>query len=395
MAESLASEQISAAIDRQRLVDTAMALIEVPSPTGSGRAVADRLAEMLQADGFQVERPEGDWPTAPAVAVRFDSGKRGRTLQLSGHLDTVHLPFVPANEDGVNLYGSGSADMKGGIAINVETLRVLRETGLLSGGSILLTAYDLHERPWGDGHQLEAMIRDGYVGDGALIPEYLCDRIGVAGRGQAVFEVSIKRAGEKVHEVLRPAGTPDVIGAGAEVVLRLKQLMPQLEKKTHPHAGTDSVFVGMLSSGEIFNQSPTECRLSGTRRWVTPGDGQQALGELKDLLAEIAVQTNTTIEVQPVLSGEAFRLDTDDPLVEAFQASYCAVADRPALEVGNKPFVDDGNSFYSMKGIAALTHGPAATGAHTSDEKVPIDELVRVAHTYALTAIDYCPLHTQ
>ena len=204
MVESLISERICAAVNRQRLLATATALIEVPSPTGSGREVADRLAEILQADGFVVERPVGDWPQAPAVAVRFDSGRPGRTLQLSGHLDTVHLPFVPPSEDGVNLYGSGSADMKGGIAINVETLRVLRETELLQGGSILLTAYDLHERPWGDGHQLEAMIRDGYVGDGALIPEYLCDRIGVAGRGQAVFEVTISRDGEKVHEVLWP-----------------------------------------------------------------------------------------------------------------------------------------------------------------------------------------------
>ncbi len=388
------SEQILAAIDRRRILETAMGLIEVPSPTGNGCEVADSLAEMLKDDGFQVERPIGDWPTAPAVAVRFDSGKPGRTLQLSGHLDTVHLPFVPPREDGVNLYGSGSADMKGGIAINVETLRVLRETDLLAEGSILLTAYDLHERPWGDGHQLEGIIREGFVGDAALIPEYLCDRIGVAGRGQAVFEVAIRREGEKVHEVLRPQGTPDVIGAGAEVVLRLKQLQPVLEKKTHPHAGTDSVFVGMLTSGEIFNQSPTECRLSGTRRWVTPGDGDAAMRELGDLMAEVAAQTNTTIEVKPQLSGEAFRLDEDDPLVHAFMNSYGTVTDGGTLGFGNKPFVDDGNSFYSMKGIAGLTHGPAATGAHTLDEKVPIDELIRVVHTYALTAVDYCP-HTK
>ena len=73
-----------------------------------------------------------------------------------------------------------------------------------------------------------------------------------------------------------------------------------------------------------------------------------------------------------------------------FQCCYSAVSRKSALVAGNKPFVDDGNSFYSMKGIAALTHGPAATGAHTLDEKVPIDELVRVAQTYALTALDYC-----
>ena len=159
------SQQLAKAIDRDRLLKTAISLIEVPSPTGNAGEVADRLTEMLLEDGFQVERPLGGWPSAPAVAVRFDSGKSGRTLQLSGHLDTVHLPFVPPREDGINLYGAGSADMKGGIAINVETLRVLRDTGLLAGGAVLRTAYDLHERPWGDGHQLEGVIGEGALGD--------------------------------------------------------------------------------------------------------------------------------------------------------------------------------------------------------------------------------------
>ena len=389
MAASQTVEQIRAAVSRQRLLETAAALIEIPSPTGNAGEVADHLAQSLQADGFDVERPEGGWPQAPAVAVRFDSGRPGRTLQLSGHLDTVHLPFVPVREDGVHLYGSGSSDMKGGVAINVEVLRVLRDTGLLPGGSILLTAYDLHERPWGDGHQLDELIRAGYVGDGALIPEYLCDRLGVAGRGQAVFEVEITRPGDKMHEVLRPPDTPDVIGAGAEVVVRLQRLMAELEQSSHPHAGTDSVFVGMLASGEIFNQSPTECRLSGTRRWVTPGAGEAALDDLRALLDEVAAATGTAIDVNFQWSGDAFRLDEGDPLVGAFQSSYGTI-DGGRLEAGGKPFVDDGHSFYSIAGIPALTHGPAATGAHTLDERVPIDELVRVAQTYALTAVEYC-----
>ena len=33
---------------------------------------------------------------------------------------------------------------------------------------------------------------------------------------------------------------------------------------------------------------------------------------------------------------------------------------------------------------------PAATGAHTTDEQVPVAELLRVARVYALTALAYC-----
>ena len=52
-------------------------------------------------------------------------------------------------------------------------------------------------------------------------------------------------------------------------------------------------------------------------------------------------------------------------------ASHTAVAGSP-LPLGAKPFVDDGNIYASLGGIPALTHGPAATGAHTLNEAVPV-----------------------
>src|SRR5262245_16113614 len=88
-------ERLKRAVNRQRLVDTAIKLIAVPSRTGEAGAAADCLAQILTGGGFMVERPVGGHPAAPAVAVRFDTKRPGRTLQFNGHLDTVHLPFVP------------------------------------------------------------------------------------------------------------------------------------------------------------------------------------------------------------------------------------------------------------------------------------------------------------
>ena len=116
----------------------------------SAADVAGCLDELLRADGFEVERPVCDWPESPAVVARLPFGQGGRVLQVDGHLDTVHLPFVPPRvEDGV-LYGSGCSDMKGGIAAAVEAMRVLRECGAPQSGGMLLTAHDQHEGPVGE-----------------------------------------------------------------------------------------------------------------------------------------------------------------------------------------------------------------------------------------------------
>jgi acetylornithine deacetylase/succinyl-diaminopimelate desuccinylase-like protein len=382
-------DTLKSAINRQRLVDTAVRLIAVPSPSGDARAVSDCLARMLAEEGFSVERPEGGHAAAPAVAVRFSAGKPGRTLQFNGHLDTVHLPFVPPRVEAGRITGSGSSDMKAGVAAAVEALRVLRETGALSGGGILLTAHDLHETPWGDGSQLDRLIGEGYVGDGVLLPEYLNQCLPVVGRGGFTWKVTIRRPGPPVHEVLRPGGEPSVIKAGAALIARLDQLNQELAKRTDPLAGPETVFVGQIHSGEIFNQYPQECRVEGTRRWLPDTRRADAEQEFRDLMADLARTTGTTIAADINLMRDAFRLQPDDPLVAAFQQSYAATAGQP-LRIGAKPFCDDGNSFWALAGAPAITHGPTAAGAHTLNEWVSIDDLERVALVYALTAVAYC-----
>ncbi|MDE2887015.1 MAG: M20/M25/M40 family metallo-hydrolase [Gemmatimonadota bacterium] len=382
-------EELRIAVNRERLVETAKALISVPSPTRSAGAVADRLAEILADDGFEVKRPEADWPEAPAVVVRLETGRRGRTLQFDGHLDTVHLPFVPPSlEDGI-LCGSGASDMKGGIAAAVEALRALRETEALAGGGVLLTAHDHHEGPWGDRRQVRALVAEGFVGDAVMLPEYLADRLPLAGRGMAIFEVSIRREGDPVHEVLRAPETPDVPGVGAELVCRLRSLNKTLAKTSDPWSGRDAVFVGFIESGEIYNQAPVGCTVRGTRRWVTPGRTDAVEAGFRALVDELAVESGTSATVDFQIQGDAFRVSHEDAIVSAFQSAYSAVTGRE-LPVGGKPFVDDGNSYAAFAGIPALTHGPDAKGAHTLSEAVAVDELVRVARVYAMTAVAYC-----
>jgi acetylornithine deacetylase/succinyl-diaminopimelate desuccinylase-like protein len=381
-------DRVRKLVSRDRLLDTAVRLISVPSPTGDAGAGLDALANHLNSDGFTVSREAASHPKAPAVVTRLDSGRPGKCLQFNGHLDVVHLPFVPPRIEGNLLRGSGSCDMKGGSAAAIEALRALRDGGLIERGSVLFVAHDLHEAPWGLGQQIDALIRTGLHGDAVLIPEPLNQTLPVIGRGAATWKVVLSRSGTPVHEVMRPADEPNVIAAGADLVRRIGELDARVSAGVDSPAGKPSAFVGQVHAGEIYNQYPKECMLEGTRRWLPGTDPAAIEREFRGLLAEVERDHRVTADLDWRFIRGAFRLDEADPFVTAFQESHTAVSGS-RLPTGPKLFVDDGNSFSSLAGIPAITHGPRAGGQHTAEEWADIDDLVRVAALYALTAVTY------
>lgn len=377
------------AIDRDRLVETAVRLIAAQSWTGQAGAAGEVLADLLSAEGFEVERPVAGHPACPAVVVRLDSGKPGRTLLFDGHIDTVHLPFVKPRVEGDLLRGSGSSDMKGGIAAAIEALLALRDSGTLKAGRLVLAAHDLHEAPWGASEQFDQLLRDGIAGDGVMIPEPLSDRLPVLGRGSATWAVTLRREGDPVHEVMRPPGQPQVIAAGARLVERIVALNERLSAVADPMAGSASAFIGQIHSGEIFNQSPSTCFLEGTRRWLPGTNPIDVQAEFVSIVRGVADDFGITPELRYQVIRDAFRLDQSHDLVGCFQSAYESISGHP-LKIGSKPFVDDGNSVDAIAGVPAITHGPRAGGQHTVDEWASIEDLVRVARVYAATAVAFC-----
>src|SRR5260221_6417830 len=124
-----------------------MALIEIPSPSGSEAAVAERFAQLLRENGLPEVQLDRAFPDSPTIIARLRGTARGPTLQLEGHLDTVSQPHpAPVFRNG-ELYGRGAADMKAGLAAMAEAARVLVEAGCTIHGDLLVTAHGQHEDP--------------------------------------------------------------------------------------------------------------------------------------------------------------------------------------------------------------------------------------------------------
>ena len=109
-------------------------VVDIESPTenvAGVRAVGDVFAEELQAIGFRtrwVELPPEMKRAGHLVAET--GGTKGQRLLLLGHLDTV-LACEPLRREGTRAYGTGTADMKGGLVVMLQALRALHEAGAL------------------------------------------------------------------------------------------------------------------------------------------------------------------------------------------------------------------------------------------------------------------------
>lgn len=109
-----------------RVLDEMRQLVAVSTPSGDIEGT-ERAVELCTGflEGWHVERlPCSTSGCAPDLLATM-SGSGSRRLLLLGHLDTVvsHAEHQAAREDGDRLYGSGTADMKGGVALSLAVAR--------------------------------------------------------------------------------------------------------------------------------------------------------------------------------------------------------------------------------------------------------------------------------
>ena len=94
--------------------------------------MADYTSRRLQALGAKVERLPMKTSAAPMVKATL-TGTGKRKIMLIGHMDTVYpagiLATQPLREDGNRLYGPGIADDKGGLAVILHSLEILKAQG--------------------------------------------------------------------------------------------------------------------------------------------------------------------------------------------------------------------------------------------------------------------------
>ena len=135
----------AATAEQPAVVKTLERLVNIETGTGNAEglaAMADLLEAELKGLGAVVTRHAAAAPAIGDNLVARLQGKGQRKLMLMAHVDTVYvkgtLARAPFRIDGARAFGPGIADAKGGVAVILHTLQLLKARGFDDFGTITM-----------------------------------------------------------------------------------------------------------------------------------------------------------------------------------------------------------------------------------------------------------------
>ncbi|WP_416416873.1 succinyl-diaminopimelate desuccinylase [Paenarthrobacter aromaticivorans] len=359
---------------RQDVALLTAALIDINSVSGNETQLADLVEAALRAIPEYTVVRDGD-----AIIARTELGRAERVI-LAGHLDTVPLPTVegslgtvPATwESGIPgegvLYGRGTTDMKGGVAVQLALAATLFDDGKEPDKDVTFVFYD-HEEVEAVKSGLGRLVRnhgDQLLGDFAILLEPTHGTVEGGCNGTSRFEATT--IGEAAHSARAWMGS-NAIHAAAPILARLAAYEP----RTINVDGLDyreSLNAVRINGGTAGNVIPDRCVVEINYRFAPDKTPDQAEAHVRELLEGFdVVRTDAAAGARPGLNH---------PAAASFVA---AVGAEPKPKYG---WTDVAR--FSELGIPAVNFGPGdPLLAHKDNEHVDADavrECLRALRTW-------------
>jgi acetylornithine deacetylase len=344
----------------------------------------------------------------PQLVARAPGVGSGRRLLLNGHIDVVTVepraawsgdPFRARRVDG-RLVGRGACDMKGGVAAMVFAAQILRELEVpLLGELIVNTVTD--EESTGAGSL--ACARAGVAADGGIITEPTELTAWLGTRGSLMPTITVHgRAGHAAYpyDGTTPGEPVNALEKLQLVIRALFELREEWQRRPdlkHPHLKTGSIVPVAVDAGQWIVSQPATATLRCHVQYL-PGQGD-AEGFGAPVEREIEERVLAATAGDPWLAEQppTFAWAGDAPAGchepgEPVAATLLDTMQALGLpgEIGTRTTFFDGPTF-SLAGTPTIAFGPGDMRiAHTIDEWVPTDEVVRAAQVLAVTAMRFC-----
>lgn len=347
-----------------------------------------------------------DYRNRPNVGARREGAGGGRSLLLSGHIDTVPRGTQPWTRDafggqieGDRLYGRGSNDMKGGVGTNLFVVEAVERLGIkLRGDLVFETVVD--EEFGGVNGTLAGRLR-GFNADAVIISEPSFLRICPAQRGGRTAHITLRAAGGVLTDGRFPAGVVDQL---THFLACVKKFAEQRRGKVRTHEmyvhHTDPVPVSIT---KVFTSpwgtrepitTPEICKIE--MYWqAMPGELQDAIEReffewFDAMIAGAPELFATRPEVEfPIRWLPGSSILKSEPLVNELCGCATAVLGHEPPVVGIEGPCDM-YVFHQAFGIPAVLWGARGGNTHGADEYLEIDSAVMAAKTLLTFVSRWC-----
>ena len=307
------------------------------------------------------------------------SGKEGKAVYLLGHTDTVFPPdhpFQTCRRKGEWLYGPGTADMKGGLAVMVYALRALHETGLIEPLNLTLILGSDEEK----GAATSRMIYEEERGNARACLVGEC----AGSNGEIVTSRNGKAGGR-----LECTGVDRHVGSGkgdkASAILELAHQTIAMESLNGLMPGV-KVNVGRIEGGlgPATVASGAECLID--LRWEEEEHYLVLLEQMKQISSRRhqagASSRFTLLNHRPAMRAGP---GTED-LFQRLQRVAARLGQK--IAPSHRYGTSDGN-FFGAAGVPTLDgFGPVGEKDHTEAERVKIASLHERTALLALFLLD-------
>lgn len=347
---------------RTDLLEATGALMAVPSESFDERALADHIeaafCELADVRGahLAVDRV-GD-----NVVARTQLGRRHRVI-LAGHLDTVpaNNNAIPRTEGDV-LWGLGSADMKGGLAVMLDLARCIPEPAI----DVTWVFYAREEVAAVHSGllELERERPELLVGDVALLGEPTDGALEAGCQGSVRVELHL--AGQRAHTARAWMGANAIHRAG-DLLVRMSGWVPRqptIDGCTY-HEALQAV---AIEGGVAGNVVPDSVTVTVAHRFAPDRSLDEAEAWLRSWLAD-SMSDGDSITV--VDRSRAAPPGLDHPLL-------AGLIKRHRLVTRAKLGWTDA-AFFAERGVPAGNFGPGdPVVAHAAEERLERASIDRV-----------------
>lgn len=285
-------------------------LIDIESITGNEGAVGDFLHGELARRGFAASKMPVEGQRQNVFAT--DPLQPEPQIVFSTHMDTVP-PFIASSEDNERVYGRGSCDAKGIIAVQIAAAERLRQEGIRVGLLFLVG----EERD-----SLGAKVANTQKPSSRFLVngEPTDNRMAVASKGALRMDVIAR--GKMAHSAY-----PELGESAIEKLLKALERLQQVKLPETADVGPTTMNIGLIEGGRAPNVIPDYARAQLLYRLVGPSEQLK-----RDIQAAVAGFAEASV----VLEIPFVRLKT----FEGFSTMTAAfTTDIPALSNWGQPLL--------------------------------------------------------